>query len=266
MENKNQQQTPAKNKQQDPYFLVKILSLILFALLIALPVAKMARRAQNPESALTEERLKPFTDESRTVQYEQSSLDAQGLDGALGGGRGPRAEDYSNIGSAILTVNLANITRLSPQDFTKIGQTPFSLTNTVASNMKTPVVTEVVFNNRQVVLAFLSRPGVVKLAGSPKQLSDFILNESFAAEKFYNNRAVQSVLADGVMLEALLKSSLIDNLLQSASGQYFIKNPQEALRLIESNEKFKPLLTNENLKTALLNNPRTSAAAAQVFK
>ncbi len=253
-----------KKQDKNPYLIPQIMGVLLFALLIAYPVTLMMRKADNPSDFIPEASLKSLVNEKAEVAEFKRVLDPQLLSSAGGGVK--QSEKYTNLGEAILTVNILNITKLTADDFKKIGQTPWSLMNTVKANLKTPQVFDIVFSNKNVVAAFMARQSVQDLGGDYNKIVKMVKSNDYAIERFLKNNVVETVLADAALLDIIMNSKLIESLLQTPSAQYFISNPGQAVQLIEGNANLKPLLQNANLKKALLENPKTALAAKRIFK
>lgn len=254
MENKNEKQT----------FIIQIMLVIFFALLLAYPVTIYIKRANNPDAFVTEQQLKSFESDKFTLNTNRQNVAPLETEGGLNVGR--QSTRYSNTGQAILSVNIYNLTKLSKDDFTKVGQTPWSLMNTVKGNLATPQVLDIVFNNEAVVEAFMTRPSTAELNSNYLKIYDMLMQNSYTVEKFLNNPTVEAALNDEAVLSVLSKSKLMTRILTSPTAQYFINNPQITKKLISNNPAFKNVLANEKLKKQLIANPYTRKSAAALYQ
>jgi hypothetical protein len=260
MENKK---SNVKSLAADTVYALQIAGVVALTLIIALPVYMYMRKASNIGASLSRDRLSSF--ESSTAEIKDFGQPSGPLVGAGGLYEGQRATTaWTMAGSAVLTVNAQNITKLTPADFTKVGATPFSLLNTVGSNQNIPSIVSVVFDNRNVVEAFLSRATTQALLNNPQPLTEMIQNNDYAIDKFFNNPIVAETLDNEPMMLALAGSALFGQVLQSKTAQYFIKNPQAARQLVNGNKTLSALLGSESLKKFLMAGPATKTAA-QIF-
>jgi hypothetical protein len=265
MENKKQVIENAakqlKMQKGETLYALQIAGMVFFAFLIFVPVYFAVQRAGNVEDFLTPEQLASFSDPDAVVpQGFERGISS----GEIGAGleRGPRSARYSNIGSAIVSVSLENFARLSAQDYLKVGQTPWSLMNTVGNNMNVPSVAELVFNNANVVQGFLQRVTTREFLDNPQKLPDMIKNNDYIIEQFLTNPIVLDALENPAMIEALGGSVLYKEILNSAVAHGLMANPQAAIELIKSNKFTAPLLENKALIAFLKKNPQTAKAAA----
>lgn len=243
--------------------LFQVAGVIAFALILLVPVLWYANKAKSPERAITQEQLDSFkSDEVEVVEHEETSY--QDLTEDVQMGEGMRSK-FSNVGSAIVSVNINNIVMMSPKELESVGATPFSLMNTVRNNLQTPQVIEVVFDNADVLKGFSSRQDVHEWNSNYFKLYDLITSQSYALDKFVNNPAVQGVLKDERLLRSLLKSKIITFVLSGKTAQYLLSNPARTKDLIASNQTLAPYLDNQTLKKVLMELPSTRKAAAQIF-
>ena len=179
--------------------------------------------------------------------------------------RQSQAARYDNVGKAIKSLNIGNIAYATPDDLRLIGATNWSLTNTVANNLDFPQVLEVVFNNKDVFEGFFSRQDVSDLLNNYLSVSDLVNNNSPEMVSLIEGGAFKGVLQNQELLEKLFNSDLVQEILLSRSANYFLSNPAQAKKLIEGNQTLAALLQNQNLKTVLLNDPKTKQFALSVF-
>ena len=244
-------------------YLLQVSGIAAFALLLLVPVLWYAKKAQSPELAITPEQLKSF--ESNTAEFiERDEISYQDLAQSLPSGGGMRGK-FSNVGSAIASVNIKNIIMMTPRDLENIGATPFALTNTVMTNLNTPQVIEVVFDNEDVLKGFSSRKDVYEMTSNYLKPYELISSQSFAVDKFVNSPAVQGVLKNENLLRSLMKSKLMAYIFASPTGQYYLKNPERTKQLLAANTVLAPYLKNQTLKQIFSEIPATKAAAAKVF-
>lgn len=250
------------DKEKQTYIL-QVAGVAVFALLLLVPVMWYAKKAQSPEDAITQEQLKSF--ESDDLEFvERDEISYQELAQGAQTGEGMRGK-FSNIGTAIVSVNINNIVMMTPQDLENVGATPFSLSNTVMTNLNTPQVIEVVFDNEDVLRGFASRKDVYEMTSNYLKLYDIISSQSFDIDKFVNGPAVQGVLRNEMLLRSLLKSKLMTYIFNSPAGKYYLGNPARTKQLLASNTTLAPYLKNQTLKQILSEIPATQAAAAQIF-
>lgn len=253
-----------KNKEKQT-FIVQVMLVIFFALLISYPVTIYIKKANNPSDFLTEQQLKAI--ESDNLTFTPVSTTAQqplSTEGGLSVGR--QSTRYSTTGQAIVTVNIYNITKLSADDFKKVGSTPWSLMNTVRSNVTKPQIVDIVFNNDVVVDAFMTRATTAELTGSYLKVYDMLVQGSPVIDRFVTNPTVDAVINDSILLGVVAKSKLISRILASPTGQYFINNPQITKKLVYANPSFKNVLANPKLKQVLLAHPQTAQAAKVLYQ
>jgi len=250
------------NFANDIVYSLQIAGLVAVTLLLALPVYMHMKRASNIENAISQERRESFINENA----ELKNLDRPAPGSPTAGiDTGQRTTRY-DTGSAILTVSPQNIARLSPDDFRKVGETPYSLINTVGGNQNIPNVVSVVFDNRSVVTAFLARPTTQALLNNSAKVAEMVKNNDPVIARFFANAAVVETLDNEPMMLAISNSALMHQILQSPSGQYFIKNPAIARQLANGNKAIAPLIENKSLRKFLEVNPQTREAAAEFFK
>jgi hypothetical protein len=224
------------------------------------------RRAASLETSLSREKLESFKSESAQIVNTDSQLLPSANAEYAGIDLGPRSAKYANIGSAILSVTAQTIMRFTSEDFRKIGEIPWSLTNTVTANQKYPDLVEVVFNNPNVVAGFLGRATTQEILNSPDKVVAMIQNNDSVIEQFFSSPAAVVILGNEKMMFAIVNSTLISQIFRSKTGQYFIKNPPRARALAAGNKTLAPLLDNENIKKFLFAHPQTATAAAEFYK
>ncbi len=237
--------------------------LFLFALsAVAVPVSLYVKKANNPQLAITPDRLQDFTNDKAEFkdfpEEAKPNLPANIATPA-------RADMYAEYGKPVIAVNLYNITRLSKEDLQRVGSTPWSLMNTVGDNLKNPQVIEVIFNNETVVSSFMNRRSVKNLTETAFPLVDMLAQQDYAVENFFTNPVVINTLENETVLTAILNSSLVNNLLLTRAAQYFIDNPKETKALAEENLYLKELLNNNILKNFLFSKMETKKAAAVIY-
>ena len=241
-----------------------VIVVIFLAALMAYGVSWYAKSNSDLSSKISKEQLASFTDES--IDYvELPPVGSEEFFAAPVESRQTQSARYDNIGQAVKSLNIGNIATATPEDLRLIGETAWSLTNTVAANLNYPQVIEVVFNNKDVLSGFFSRQGVLALANNYLNLTELIQNNSKEIADVIDSRAFNGVLKNKDLMTKLLNSALIQELLLSRSATYFLSNPKESKKLIEGNNALAPLLKNENLKAVLSNNEKTKSFAKVVF-
>ncbi len=253
-----------ENNKEKQTFFIQVMLVIFFALLISYPVTNYIKKANNPSDFFTEQQLKAIESENLTFTPVTAAPPPLATEGGLSVGR--QSTKYSTTGQAIVTVNIYNITKLSADDFKKVGSTPWSLMNTVKSNLAKPQIIDIVFNNDVVVDAFMSRSTTAELTGNYLKLYDMLVQGSPAVDRFLTNPTVEAVINDDTALFTIAKSKLISRILASPSGQYFINNPQITKKLVLNNPSFKNVLANQKLKQVLLSHPQTAQAAKVLYQ
>ena len=241
-----------------------LIVVIFLATLMAYGVSLYIKNNSDLSSAITQEQLASFTDE--TIEYVE--LPPVGMDNIYASpveSRQKQSVRYDNIGQAVKTLNIGNIATATPEDLHLIGQTNWSLTNTVNANLDFPQVIEVVFNNRNVMNGFFGRKDVANLTENYLNLIDFLDNEPNAVSGLIESHAFKGVLKNQNLMAKLLDSALIQELLLTRTATYFLDNPDEAKKVIEKNATLAPLLKEEKLKSVLLNNTITQDFALEVF-
>ena len=241
-----------------------LIVVIFLATLMAYGVSWYAKNNSDLSSAITKEQLASFTDEN--IEYVE--LPPVGAETAFASpveSRQKQSVRYVNIGHAVKSLNIGNIATATPEDLRSIGDTAWSLTNTVNSNLNYPQVIEVVFNNRNVLDGFFSRKDVSELTENHLNLIDLIENDPQAVSGLIENHAFKGVLKNKVLMARLLDSALMQELLLTKTATYFLDNPEEAQKIIADNKILAPLLKEEDLKTVMLDNPITRDFAQIVF-
>lgn len=250
------------DKEKQTYFL-QVAGVAVFALLLLLPVMWYAKKAQSPERYITAEQLKSFeSDTAEFVEREEVSYGDLTQNNPAGGGMRGK---FSNIGSAIVSVNINNIVMMTPAEFESVGATPFSLMNTVMTNLNMPQVIEVVFDNEDVLKGFSTRKDVHEITSNYLKIYDLVSSQDYAVDKFVNNPAVQGVLRNERLLRSLLKSKIMSYIFSTPAAKYYLSNPAKAKQLISGNPTLAPYLKNQSLKKILSEIPAVRNAAAQIF-
>ena len=247
---------------REAVYALEIATIVALALLLALPVFWYMQKADRIERSLSQERLAALTNEKAELTDLNNPAGSRMRGGIDAGQRTTRYE----AGAAILTVSPQNIIQLTPDDFRRIGATPFSLFNTVGANQNVPSVVGVVFDNQYVVGSFLARQTTRDLLNDPRKLADMVKNNDPVITRFFANPAAVETLDNEPMMLALSASALMYQILQSPAGQYFIKNPQISRRLVEDNTTLAPLLQNNSLRKFLETNPQTRDAADEFYR
>ena len=249
-------------KENSIFFPVIVVAFL--AMLMAYGVSWYAKNSSDLSSAITKEQLASFTDES--IEYvELPPVGSETAFAAPVESRQKRAARYDDIGQAVKSLNIGNIATATPDDLYLIGETSWSLTNTVNANLNYPQVIEVVFNNRNVLNGFFSREDVLNLTENYLNLTDLLDNDPKAVSGLIENRAFKGVLQNENLMAKLLDSALMQELLLTKTASHFLDSPEEAQRVIKNNEILAPLLNEEKLKTVLLENTVTHDFADIVF-
>lgn len=240
-----------------------ILAVVLLATVLAYGVSFYVKRASDLSRAITPEQLASFKLDS--VEYKEHVLASKEEPvSSLVETQAQRAR-YNDVGAAIKSATINNITTLTEEDLTNIGATPWSLTNTIKNNLKYPQIIEVIFNNDNVVSAFLSRDDVFSVTDNYLTLVNLIRDNDTSINTFILDSSFQDTIKDDNILNAVASSSLMQQIILSRAGQYFLKNPEVSKTLIQNNKTLSPLLDNVNLKNAFLSNPATRDFGIKVF-
>ncbi len=249
-------------KENSTFF--HVIVVMFLAVLITYGVSRYAKESSDLSSKITKEQLASFTNDK--VEYvEQAPVNSEETFVAPVETRQTQAARYDDVGQAIKSLNIGNIAYASPEDLRLIGATNWSLNNTVANNLDFPQVIEVVFNNKDVMDGFFNRADVIDILSNYLSISDLVENNSPEMVSLIEGSAFKGVLKDQDLLNKLFNSTLVQQVLLSRSANYFLNNPNQAKKLIEGNKTLAPLLKEENLKTVLLDNPRTRNFALSVF-
>ncbi len=241
---------------------LNFLIILFMALVIAYPVSLFIKNRSDLSEAITEEQRNSFISDQEIKLPSQNYMPVE--PGAQVG-EGYKSVNYTDTGSAIIRVSINNVANLTADQFRQVGSTPYSLLNTVRSNINTPQVLDVVFNDDIINQAFFERETTQVLVNQPEVLVNMIKKQSSEISEFINHPAVQSALSRKEVLNVLAGSKLMGNILESPTGQYFLNNPQEVKNLIAQNEDLKNLSQNENLRFLLLNFEPTKKVASVVF-
>lgn len=237
---------------------INILIILFMALVIAYPVSLFIKNRSDLSTAITEEQRNSFISDQEMKIPSKNYIP---LEPGVQVGEGYKSVSYANTGSAIIRVSIHNVANLTEDQFRQVGSTLYSLLNTVRSNINTPQVLDVVFNDDIINQAFFDRETTRLLVNQPETLVDMIKKQSPEISEFINHPAVQDSLNSKEVLNVLAGSKLMGNILESPTGQYFLNNPQEVKSLIAQNEDLKNLSQNENLRFLLLNFEPTKHAA-----
>ncbi len=241
-----------------------VIVVMFLAVLLAYGVSWYAKESNNLSSKITKEQLASFTNDK--VEYvEHFSVNGEEPFISPVETRQPQAARYDNVGKAIKSLNIGNIAYATPEDLHLVGATNWSLTNTVASNLDFPQVIEVVFNNKDVLEGFFNRQDVADILNNYLSATDLVNNNSPEMVSLIEGIAFKGVLNNQELLSKLFDSDLVQQILLSRSANYFLSNPAQAKKLIEGNQTLAALLQNENLRTVLLNDPKTKQFALSVF-
>lgn len=234
------------------------------AVLMAYGVSWYAKESNDLSSKISKEQLASFTNDK--VEYvDQFPVGAEGTFVSPVETRQTQSARYDNVGQVIKSLNIGNIAYATAEDLRLVGATNWSLNNTVANNLNFPQVIEVVFNNKDVLDGFFNRQDVSEILNNYLALSDVVENNSNEMVALIEGRAFQGVLQNPDLLDKMLNSALVQQVLLSRSANYFLTNPGQAKVFIENNQTLAPLLKNENLKAALLKDPKTKQFALAVF-
>ena len=248
-------------KENSIFFPVVVV--IFLAVLLAYGVSWYARSNSDLSSKISEEQLASFTAD---VEYvELPPVGSEEIIASPVESRQRQAPPKFEVGKVVKSLNIGNIATATPEDLRLIGETEWSLTNTVASNLNYPQVIEVLFNNKNILDGFFSREGVMSLANDYMSVTDLVENNSTEISDLVESRAVTGVLKDKELMTKLLNSALIQEILLGRSANYFLSSPAETKKLIENNKTLAPLLKDENLKDVLLNDEKTKGFAQVVF-
>ena len=251
-----------KEKQKE---ILQIAGVIALALFMLLPVMWYAHRANSPEKAITAEQLKSFENDSLEFVEHNGPTFADFDEGNIGN-QGPRGK-WRNTGGEITSVNINTLVNMSPQDLQTVGATPFSIMNTVMTNLNTtPQVIEIIFDNDDVLKGFSGRQSVKGLTSNPAAIGKMVSSNDAAIDSFVNSPAVQGVLKNERLLRSLLKGKLFAYIFNTPAAKYYIANPDKTKQLIKGNSTLAPYLEHPSLKKVLSEIPATRKAAAQVFK
>ena len=241
-----------------------LIVVIFMATLMAYAVSWYIKSNGDLSSAITQEQLASFTNEN--IEYvEQPPVGADSIYASPVESRQKQSARYDNIGQAVKTLNIGNITTATPEDLQLIGQTNWSLTNTVNANLDFPQVIEVVFNNKNAIDGFFGRKDVSNLTENYLNLKDLLDNDPNAVSGLIESRAFKGVLKNQELMAKLLDSALIQELLLTKTATYYLDNPDEAKKVIENNKILAPLLKEEKLRSVLFNNAITQDFALEVF-
>ena len=241
-----------------------LIVVIFLAVLMAYGVSWYAKESGDLSSQITQEQLKSFTNPD--VEYiEQPPVTTENSFVSPVETRQTQAARYDDVGQAIKSLNIGNIAYATPEDLRLVGATNWSLNNTVANNLDFPQVIEVVFNNKDALEGFFSRKDVADILNNYLSLSDLVKNNSSEMVSLIEGDAFKGVIDNQDLLIKVFNSELVQNILLSRSANYYLSNPSQAKMLIENNQTLAPLLQNENLKTVLLNDPKTKKFAMFVF-
>ncbi len=238
---------------------LNILILIFMAMVIAYPVSLFIKNRSDLSKAITDEQKQSFISDREDEPSVKTSYVP--LEQGVRVEEGYRSVKYGNLGNAIIRVSMQNIANLTQDQFRQVGSTPYSLLNTVRINTKTPQVLDVVFNDDIIVQAFFERETTSKLVNQPEILVNMIETQAPEISDFIDHPAVKEALKSPETLNVLAGSKMMANILESPTGQYFLKNPSEVKRLIGVNEDLKTLSENENLRNLLLNFEPTKQTA-----
>ncbi|MBO4707803.1 MAG: hypothetical protein J5594_04540 [Elusimicrobiaceae bacterium] len=241
-----------------------VIVVMFLAVLLAYGVSWYAKESNNLSSKITKEQLASFTNDK--VEYvEHFSVNNEEPLISPVETRQSQAARYDNVGQAIKSLNIGNIAYATPEELRLIGATNWSLTNTVANNLDFPQVIEVVFNNKDVLEGFFNRRDVSDILDNYLSVIDLVANNSPEIVPLIEGSAFKGVLKDPELLSKLVNSDLVQQILLSRSAGYFLSSPEQTKRLIKSNQTLAALLENQNLKTVLLNDPKTKQFALSVF-
>lgn len=246
------------SKQESNNFL-NVLIVLFLALVAVYPVSLFIKNRKDLSKAITPEQMQSFVSED---DYNQNAQNTLPLDPDSRVAQGPKSVFYANDGHAIICVTVNNVANLSEEDFYSVGNTPFSLLNSVRANIKTPQVLAVVFNDGTIINGFFDRESTKKILGNPQALSSMISKNDEEVSSFINHPAVQEALNSKEVLNVIAGSQMVADILATPTGKFFLTNPDEIKRLINQNEDLKALSKNENLRYLLLNFEPTKRAAS----
>lgn len=239
-----------------------IIVVIFLATVLAYLVSIYAKNRSDLSKSITPEQLASFTLD--TVEYNPPVDLSKQMPSTLPVENKGSRTAYANI-SNIKVATIENITMLTAEDLQNIGATPWSLSNTIKENVEYPQVLEIVFNNQDVINAFLERKDIKPLLTDPNQIISLISSNDSSVVEFVQGVVFQMVINNEGLLFNLSNSALMQSVLNSPSSQYFLANPQEAGQLVKGNNALTSILTNENLKQLLFSNPNTNGLAKEIY-
>lgn len=156
---------------------------------------------------------------------------------------GDRNASVSNLGSTLPIISRFNFKDLTKASFQVIGAAPWALTLNISSNIADPDLVNWLLKNSELVTSFLHRPDVEPLLADPNALKNLLTDENLLKD-FLADDTLQQVIASEPLAKAVVNSSLTVGLLNSPTGKYFRKNPQEALAIIQSSSSLTALQQN----------------------
>ncbi len=132
-----------------------------------------------------------------------------------------------------------------------------AISNFVAKSLDNPKAVAALLNNQYVVDGFMSRATVKAATASPKALSNYLKNPANLS-KFMSKAAVKNGVNDGAMVDAVASSKLVGAMLETPGGRGLLDDPQALADIFMANPALASAISNPNILTALMNNPRTA--------
>lgn len=176
-----------------------------------------------------------------------------------------RSVNVTTLGTTIPVISRFNLKTLNSGNYNTIGAAPWALTSNIAANLDSPDVIAYLLARKEMIEAFMARPDVSNLLNDPIELKLFVEDKA-AMDEFFQDETVRRVFADKELLRVFSASPFMRYMLDSRSGRYYRSHPQEAAKIINSNEYLRELKKNMPLRQAMLNNAYLKKAVPILFK
>lgn len=242
-------------KNSNTMFIIIITAVMFMAVV---PVYILSKKVDNINNVVTPEIAGRFkTDKELDIPAAQSGVLRQG--NRVGAG-------FVNTGAEIIFPSRQNMHTFGDRDFHLLGAAPWGLLLTVEMHAQDADMVRYVFNQPAVSDGFMERADIKNLLGTPEVFYVALKNEP-AVSRFLNNEAMLAALEEPKVIEAVAKSRLMYNILNTPAVQYFIKNPN-SLRdeVINKSPSISALKKNPAIVKAVRENKQTGPIASIILR
>ncbi|MBO7238318.1 MAG: hypothetical protein J6U96_03380 [Elusimicrobiaceae bacterium] len=156
-------------------------------------------------------------------------------------------------GSTLPVISRFNFRALTKDNYQVIGAAPWALSINISANAQDPELLRYLFNQDEMIQAFIARPDVAPLLNDPVALARLAGDEQ-ALQNFFAQEAAQKILNSPKLIEIFGSSRLMSYLLISQSARYYREHPGAAAQLVRSSPTLSALKQNPAVRKAVTEN------------